>query len=113
MFSYRIAWDYQGKNTRYADFCADRIDGITNFAVIVNVVIKRVRCTFQGKQRCNFGNSPFSTGFDSQRNSGIRIPPEQTIYLKTRLFLEERGNQRFYYFEKGRKKDGGPIEFTP
>ena len=33
------------KNTRSADFCADRIDVITNFAVITNVVIKRVRCT--------------------------------------------------------------------
>ena len=33
------------KNTRSADFCADRIDVITNFAVITNVVIKRVHCT--------------------------------------------------------------------
>ena len=32
------------KNTRSADFCADRIDVITNFAVITNVVIKRVHC---------------------------------------------------------------------
>ena len=30
------------ENTRSADFCADRIDVITNFAVITNVVIKRV-----------------------------------------------------------------------
>ena len=30
------------KNTRSADFCADRIDVITNFAVITNAVIKRV-----------------------------------------------------------------------
>ena len=30
------------KNTRSADFCANRIDVITNFAVITNVVIKRV-----------------------------------------------------------------------
>ena len=27
-------------------FCADRIDVITNFAVITNVVIKRVHCIF-------------------------------------------------------------------
>ena len=27
------------KNTRSADFCADRIDVITNFAVITNIVI--------------------------------------------------------------------------
>ena len=32
------------KNTRSADFCADQIDIITNFAVITNVVIKRVHC---------------------------------------------------------------------
>ena len=34
------------KNTRSADFCADRIDVITDFAVITNVVIKRVHCSF-------------------------------------------------------------------
>ena len=33
------------KNTRSADFCADRIDVITDFVVITNVVIKRVHCT--------------------------------------------------------------------
>ena len=33
------------KNTRAADFCADKIDGITNFVVIANVVIKRAHCT--------------------------------------------------------------------
>ena len=32
------------KNTRSAEFCADRIDVITNLAVITNVVIKRVHC---------------------------------------------------------------------
>ena len=32
------------KNTRSADFCVDQIDVITNFAVITNVVIKRVHC---------------------------------------------------------------------
>ena len=31
------------KNTRTADFCADRIDVIKDFAVITNVVIKRYR----------------------------------------------------------------------
>ena len=30
------------KNTRSADFCADQIHVITNFAVITNAVIKRV-----------------------------------------------------------------------
>ena len=35
------------KKTRSADFCADRIDVITKFAVITNVVIKRVHCTYQ------------------------------------------------------------------
>ena len=34
------------KNARSADFCADQIDVITNFAVITNVVIKRVHCIF-------------------------------------------------------------------
>ena len=32
------------KNSRSAEFYADRIDAITNFAVITNVVIKRVHC---------------------------------------------------------------------
>ena len=32
------------KNTQSADFCADQIDFITNFAVITNVVIKKVQC---------------------------------------------------------------------
>ena len=32
------------KNTQSADLCADRIDIITNFAVVTNVVIKRVHC---------------------------------------------------------------------
>ena len=34
------------KNPQSADFCADHIDVITNFAVITNVVIKRVHCIF-------------------------------------------------------------------
>ena len=38
------------KNARSADFCADQIDVITNFAVITNVVIKRVHCTFENTQ---------------------------------------------------------------
>ena len=33
------------KSRRSADFCADQIDVITNFAVITNVVIKRVHCS--------------------------------------------------------------------
>ena len=33
------------KNTRSTIFCADQIDVITNFAVITNVIIKRVHCT--------------------------------------------------------------------
>ena len=32
------------KYTQSADFCADRTDVIKNFAVIMNVVIKRVHC---------------------------------------------------------------------
>ena len=32
------------KNTRSAELCADQIDVMTNFAVITNVVIKRVHC---------------------------------------------------------------------
>ena len=32
------------KNTQSADFCADRIDVITNFAVITNAIIKRIHC---------------------------------------------------------------------
>ena len=35
------------KKTRSADFCADQIDAITNFAVITNVVIKRVHCSLK------------------------------------------------------------------
>ena len=33
------------KSTRSADFCADQIDVITNFAVITNVVIKWMYCS--------------------------------------------------------------------
>ena len=36
------------KNTRSANFCADQIDVITKFAVITNVVIKRVHCIDSG-----------------------------------------------------------------
>ena len=36
------------KNT---DFCADRIDFITNFAVITNAVIKRVHCIAEAIHR--------------------------------------------------------------
>ena len=35
------------KKTRSADICADRIDVITNFAVITNAVIKRVHCNMK------------------------------------------------------------------
>ena len=36
------------KHIRSADFCADQIDVIKKFAVVTNVVIKRVHCnTFQ------------------------------------------------------------------
>ena len=35
----------KNKKKRSADFCLDRIDVITNFAVITNMVIKRVLCT--------------------------------------------------------------------
>ena len=39
------------KNTESADFCADWIDIITNFAaVITNVVIKRVHCIVEDKK---------------------------------------------------------------
>ena len=34
------------KNTRSAGFCADQIDVITNFSILMNVVIKRVHCIF-------------------------------------------------------------------
>ena len=39
MFSQRITWGCQRKNTRTADFCSDRIDIITKFAVIADAVI--------------------------------------------------------------------------
>ena len=45
MFSQRITWDCQWKDTQSADFCAGRVGVITNFAVITNAVIKRVHCT--------------------------------------------------------------------
>ena len=34
------------KNTQNADFCADRIDIITNFAAITNVVIISFHCNY-------------------------------------------------------------------
>ena len=33
-------WEYQWKNTQSADFCADQIDVITNFAVIIKSCYK-------------------------------------------------------------------------
>ena len=33
------------KNTLSADFCEDQIDVTTDFAVITNVIIKRVHCS--------------------------------------------------------------------
>ena len=45
MFSWRITLEYQWKNTRPDNICADQIDVITNFPVITNVDIKRVHCT--------------------------------------------------------------------
>ena len=44
------------KNTRSADFCADQIDVITNFAVITNVVITRVHCIILMQQDGHFGH---------------------------------------------------------
>ena len=43
------------KNTRSADFCENRIDVITNFAVITNVLIKRVHCYYFKAARHYFG----------------------------------------------------------
>ena len=37
------------KNTPSADFCANQIDVIMNFAVITNVVIKRVHRTAEAE----------------------------------------------------------------
>ena len=48
MFSQRIPGTFNEKIIRSADFCADRIDVITNFAVITNDVIKRVHCITYG-----------------------------------------------------------------
>ena len=48
--SYVFLKNYMGismKNAQSADFCAYRIGVITNFAVIPNVVIKRVHCMYQ------------------------------------------------------------------
>ena len=42
IFSGRIKWEINEKNTRSADFCADQIDVITMFAGVPNVVIVRV-----------------------------------------------------------------------
>ena len=44
IFSGRIKWETNENKPRSADFCADRIEVITKFAVVTNVVIKRVHC---------------------------------------------------------------------
>ena len=44
MFFRRITWEFQCKITRSADFYAEGIDVITDFAVITNVIIKTVHC---------------------------------------------------------------------
>ena len=65
MFSQRITWDCQCQNTRSADFLADRIDVLTNFAVITNAVIKRVHCTVDKINRI-----PVDTSVD---NSSVKF----------------------------------------
>ena len=45
------------KNARSVDFCADRIDVITNFAVITNAVIKKVNCMLISIESMNSGFS--------------------------------------------------------
>ena len=52
------------KSTRSADFCAEQIDVITNFAVITNVVINSVHCsTYKGRdyfvRRVSIAPPPF------------------------------------------------------
>ena len=47
MFSWTIIWKCQWKNTWSADFCADQNDVIMNFAVITNVIIKRVHSSIK------------------------------------------------------------------
>ena len=45
MFPEELHGKINEKIKRSADFCADQIDVITNFAVITNVVIRRAHCT--------------------------------------------------------------------
>ena len=57
------------KNTRSADFCADRIDVITNFAVITNVVIKRVHCkSITGSKMVSYNNGHIALQKDKSAN---------------------------------------------
>ena len=42
------------KYTRSADFCAGRIDVITNSTFITNAVIKRVHCIVKSRNRTSF-----------------------------------------------------------
>ena len=51
------------KNTRTADFCAEQIDVLTNFAVIMNAVVKRVHC---------INDSAYGTDPTSLQNSVAR-----------------------------------------
>ena len=46
MFFKGITWDCQLKNIQSADSSADRIDVMTIFDVITNVILKRVQCVY-------------------------------------------------------------------
>ena len=50
------------KNTQSTDFCADRVDVITNFAVITNAVIKRVHCNCPIRVMRSHPNAPPANG---------------------------------------------------
>ena len=60
------------KKYQSTDLCADRIDVITNFAVIMNVVIKRVHCIFVAQVKhpfkCLFSNNVQNKNLDLPLN---------------------------------------------
>ena len=75
-----------------ADFCADQIDVIMNFAVITSVVIKRVHCTQQSKtllQDVRITFSLFFLKFLQRTKTSVTSCLHTSRYNQTHLILKE------------------------
>ena len=65
-----MTWNCKWKNTLSTDYCADRINVITNVADITNVVIKRVYCINIFVSRCTQGGG--GGGYRNNPSTAVR-----------------------------------------